>query len=54
MKICEIYITYFLAGNWVISSFFTVWENVGMSENYRFIMDYEYQEKKEGNVLAEI
>jgi hypothetical protein len=25
---------------------FTVWENAGMPENYRFMMDYEYQEKK--------
>jgi hypothetical protein len=24
----------------------TVKENAGMPENYRFIMDYEYQEKK--------
>jgi hypothetical protein len=23
-----------LAGNWVISNLFTVWENVEMSENY--------------------
>jgi hypothetical protein len=25
---------------------FTVWENAGMTKNYWFIMDYEYQEKK--------
>jgi hypothetical protein len=25
-----------------------------MPENHRIIMDYEYQEKKEGNLLAEI
>jgi hypothetical protein len=25
---------------------FTVWENAGMPENKRFIMDYEYKEKK--------
>jgi hypothetical protein len=24
----------------------TVEKNVGMPENYRFMMDYEYQEKK--------
>jgi hypothetical protein len=29
-------------------------KNAGMPENYRFMMDYEYQEKKEGNLLAEI
>jgi hypothetical protein len=32
----------------------TVEENMGMPENYRFMMDYEYQEKKEGLLLAEI
>jgi hypothetical protein len=25
---------------------FTVWENEGMPENYGFMMNYEYQEKK--------
>jgi hypothetical protein len=49
----EIYIIYFLAGNRVISSLFTVWDNVGMPENYRFIMGYKYH-KKEGILLAEI
>jgi hypothetical protein len=29
-------------------------KNAGMPENYRFMMDYEYQEKEEGNLLAEI
>jgi hypothetical protein len=32
----------------------TVEENAGMPENYRFMIDYEYQEKKEGNLLEEI
>jgi hypothetical protein len=32
----------------------TVEKNAGMPENYRFMMDYEYQEKKEGNILAEM
>jgi hypothetical protein len=31
----------------------TVEENAGMPEIYRLIMDYEYQEKKEGTLLAE-
>jgi hypothetical protein len=26
---------------------------VGMPEKYRLMMDYDYQEKKEGNQLAE-
>jgi hypothetical protein len=30
----------------------TVEENAGMPENYRFMIDYEYQEKKEGNLLG--
>jgi hypothetical protein len=25
----------------------TVWENAGMPENHRLMMDYEYQGKKE-------
>jgi hypothetical protein len=25
----------------------TVWENAGMPENYRLMMDYEFQGKKE-------
>jgi hypothetical protein len=29
----------------------TVQENMGKPENYRFMRDYEYQEKKEGNLL---
>jgi hypothetical protein len=32
----------------------TIEENAGMPAIYRFVMDYEYQEKKEGNLLAEI
>jgi hypothetical protein len=28
----------------------TAKENIGMPENYKIIMDYEYQEKKEGNL----
>jgi hypothetical protein len=25
---------------------FTVWENAGMPENYKLLMDYEYQGKR--------
>jgi hypothetical protein len=32
----------------------TVQKNAGRPENYRFMMDYEYQGKKEGNLLTEI
>jgi hypothetical protein len=32
----------------------TVRENAGIHENYRGIIDYEYQEKKEEYQLAEI
>jgi hypothetical protein len=39
----------------VVSCFFTGWENAGMFENCRFMMDYEKQEKKEEeNLQAEI
>jgi hypothetical protein len=34
-------------GNWVASSFFTVEKNAGMPENHRFMMGYEYKEKKD-------
>jgi hypothetical protein len=33
-------------GSWVVSSYLTVEKNAGMPEIYRFVMDYEYQEKK--------
>jgi hypothetical protein len=46
---------FFLAGNWAVTSLFlTVLENARMPENYIFVMDYEYQEKKEGCLLAEL
>jgi hypothetical protein len=32
----------------------TVLENAGMPENYRFMMGYEYREKKSRKLLAEI
>jgi hypothetical protein len=32
----------------------TVEKNEEMPENYTFMMDYEYQEKKEGNLRPEI
>jgi hypothetical protein len=32
----------------------TVEKNAGLPENYRLMMNFEYQEKKEGNLLAEI
>jgi hypothetical protein len=32
----------------------TVEEIAEMPENHKFMMDYEYQEKKEGNLLAAI
>jgi hypothetical protein len=38
---------YILAGNWVVIVCLTVWEFAGMPENYRLMMDYEYQGKKE-------
>jgi hypothetical protein len=37
---------YILAGNWVVYSLFSVWENAGMPENYRLMVDYKYQGKK--------
>jgi hypothetical protein len=38
-----------LAGNWVVYSLFDCMfgKNAGMPENYRLMMDYEYQRKKE-------
>jgi hypothetical protein len=42
-----------LEGNWVVSSLFApVRENAGMPANYRFLMNYELQEKN-GNLLTE-
>jgi hypothetical protein len=39
---------YILVGNWVVYSIvcLTVWD-AGMPENYKLMMDYEYQGKKE-------
>jgi hypothetical protein len=37
---------FFLAWNWVVSGLFDCLKNAGMSENYRFMVDYEYQAKK--------
>jgi hypothetical protein len=39
MQTCEIYIISFLEWKWVLVCF-TVWENAGVSENYK----YAYQE----------
>jgi hypothetical protein len=41
---CEVYIISFW---WGFGLFLvSVWENAGMPENYGFLMDYEYPEKK--------
>jgi hypothetical protein len=45
-KICEIYIISLCWGIGVFLVCLTVYENAGMSENHRYMMDYEYQEKK--------
>jgi hypothetical protein len=37
---------FFRGGIWSFLDCFTVWENAGMPENCRFIIDYEYQEKR--------
>jgi hypothetical protein len=45
-------------GNRVVYStvrvYLIVKENAGMPKHYRIMMDYAYQEKKEGNLLDEI
>jgi hypothetical protein len=48
--ICEIYIIYFWWGIGLLIACFADWENSGTPDNYRIIMGYEYQEKKEGNL----
>jgi hypothetical protein len=49
---------FFLVGNRVVYStvrvYLIVKENAGMPKHYRIMMDYAYQEKKEGNLLDEI
>jgi hypothetical protein len=42
----EIYIITFWRGIGFFIVCFTVWENAGMPENHRLMMDYEYQGKK--------
>jgi hypothetical protein len=43
-----------LAGNWVVSSLFDCWRKMRECLTTRFMVEYEYQEKKEGNLLAEL
>jgi hypothetical protein len=35
-----------MAGNGLLLVYFTVWENLGMLENYRLMIFYDYQEKR--------
>jgi hypothetical protein len=44
--ICEIYINYFWRGIELFLVCLAVDENARMPENYGFMMDHEYQEKK--------
>jgi hypothetical protein len=43
---CEIYIIYFWRKIGLFPVYLAVYENAGIPENYRFLMDYAYQEKK--------
>jgi hypothetical protein len=54
MEFGNLYIL-FLAGNWVVSIVcLSVEKNAVMPDNYRFMMDFEYQEKQEENLRTEI
>jgi hypothetical protein len=54
MEFGNLYIL-FLAGNWVVFIVcLSVEKNAVMPDNYRFMMDFEYQEKQEENLRTEI